>query len=111
MSTTLAPNFAWPHLNRGLALARSGRLREARVAYDRALELNPVFTEALVDRALACLELGDWDQWDQATRDLDRAIALGRRTPSILAARAVTKLSKPSPRRSKPPTRTIRFRW
>ena len=87
VSTTLAPDFAWPHLNRGLALARSGRLREARVAYDRALELNPDFTEALVDRALACLELGDWI-WDQATRDLDRAIALGRRTPSILAARA-----------------------
>ena len=62
MSTTLAPDFAWPHLNRGLALARSGRLPEARVAYDRALELIPDFTEALVDRALACLELGDWDQ-------------------------------------------------
>ncbi len=83
--TTLAPQFAWPHLNRGLALARSGRLPEARVAYDRALELDANFAEALVDRALVCLEL---DDPGQALRDLDRAIALDRHSPSILAARA-----------------------
>lgn len=83
--TTLAPGFAWPHLNRGLALARSGRLPEARVAYDRALELDGNFAEALVDRALACLEL---DDPGQALRDLDRALALDRHPPSIQAARA-----------------------
>lgn len=83
--TTLAPDFAWPHLNRGLSLARSGRLPEARVAYDRALSLDGNFTEALVDRALACLEL---DDYGQALRDLDRALALGRQPPSVHAARA-----------------------
>ena len=83
--TTLAPGFAWPHLNRGLALARSGRLLEARVAYDRALELDPDFAEALVDRALVDLEL---DDPAQALRDLDRAIGLGRRAPAVLTARA-----------------------
>ena len=38
--TVLAPHFAWPHLNRGLALARCGRLVEALAAYDRALEID-----------------------------------------------------------------------
>lgn len=83
--TTLAPGFARPYRNRGLALARSGRLPEARVAYDRALELDGNFAEALVDRALVCLELNDPGQ---ALRDLDRAIALGRRAPAVLTARA-----------------------
>jgi serine/threonine protein kinase/Tfp pilus assembly protein PilF len=83
--TTLAPGFAWPHLNRGLALARSGRLVEARVAYHRALEIDPDFAEALVDRALVDLEL---DDPAQALRHLDRVIGLGRRSAPVLTARA-----------------------
>ena len=55
------------------------------MAYDRALELDADFAEALVDRALACLEL---DDPGQALRDLDRALALGRQPPAVLAARA-----------------------
>ena len=35
-----APKFAWPWMNRGLALARAGRLVEAREAYDRALAVD-----------------------------------------------------------------------
>src|SRR5262249_40401519 len=31
--TALYPEFAWPHLNRGLALADAGRLVEARAAF------------------------------------------------------------------------------
>jgi eukaryotic-like serine/threonine-protein kinase len=69
------PRFAWVHFNRGLALARAGRPLEARHAYDRALELEPQFSEALVNRAMAELEL---NQLDAARRDLLRSIELGR---------------------------------
>ena len=44
------PDFAWVHFNRGLALARAGRVLEARYAYDRALKLEPAFSEALINR-------------------------------------------------------------
>ena len=37
----LVPNFAWSHLNRGLALARAGHLLDARGAYDRASRPTP----------------------------------------------------------------------
>ena len=75
--TILVPQFAWPHLNRGLALSRCGRLTEALASYDRALELDPEFVEAWVDRGLAYLELG---RPDQALLDLERAIALSVQT-------------------------------
>ena len=65
----LAPEFAWPHQNRGLALARACRLSEARAAYDQALALSPDFVEARVNRALTCLELNDPAQ---AAADLER---------------------------------------
>ncbi len=81
----LAPKFAWPHLNRGLALARCGRLTEALASYDRALALDHRFVEAWVDRGLAHLELG---HSEQARRDLARAIAQNRATPAVLAAHA-----------------------
>src|SRR5262249_44924295 len=76
-------DFAWPYMNRGLALASAGRLEEARAAYDRALEKNPKFAEALVNRALVRLERNDLAG---AKLDLDRAIALGRNEPGTLAA-------------------------
>jgi tetratricopeptide (TPR) repeat protein len=63
------------HFNRGLALARAGRPLEASHAYDRALELDPQFSEAFVNRAMAELEL---NQLDAARRDLLRSIELGR---------------------------------
>ena len=69
------PTFAWVHFNRGLALARAGRPLEARYAYDRALELDPALSEALVNRAMVALEL---NQLGAARRDLLRSIELGR---------------------------------
>ena len=63
------------HFNRGLALARAGRPLEARYAYDRALELDPAFSEALVNRAMVELEL---NELAAALHDLLRSIELGR---------------------------------
>ena len=73
--TVRGPQFAWAHFNRGLALARAGRPLEARHAYDRALELDPKFSEALVNRAMAELEL---NELDAGRRDLLRSVELGR---------------------------------
>ena len=87
-ASSLEPRFAWPHLNRGLALAAAGRLAEARASYDRALEANPRFAEAWVNRALADLELNDLAA---AERALSRAWELGRRESGVLAVWAEVK--------------------
>jgi serine/threonine protein kinase/tetratricopeptide (TPR) repeat protein len=77
------PTFSWAHFNRGLALAKAGRLIDAQDAYDNALSIEPDFPEALVDRGLVKLEL---DQLASAQADLERAIKLGRDDVVILAA-------------------------
>jgi len=77
------PEYAWSHFNRALALARAGRLLDAKVSYDRALELDPDLVEARVDRALVELEL---DQAEEALADLRAAVAAGRREPGVLSA-------------------------
>jgi tetratricopeptide (TPR) repeat protein len=77
------PSFAWTHFNRGLALARAGKLRDAKDAYDTALQIDPDFSEALVDRALVELELNDLEL---AYRDLTLARSLGRSELAILVA-------------------------
>jgi serine/threonine protein kinase/tetratricopeptide (TPR) repeat protein len=77
------PTFSWAHFNRGLALAKAGRLVDAQDAYDAALKIDPDFPEALANRALVELEL---NQPEHAQADLERAIALGRDDVAILAA-------------------------
>ena len=81
--TVLAPKFAWPWLNRGLALARANRLVEARESYDRAIEADAQNAEARVNRALTSLDLGDAEA---AVADLEKAIALGIGDPSVRVA-------------------------
>ncbi len=81
------PGFAWTHFNRGLALARAGRLLDARDAYDRALEIEPDFVEAMVNRAFVQLEL---NHLEGALSDLTRAVELGRRDLPVMAARGET---------------------
>ncbi|MFO0958970.1 MAG: tetratricopeptide repeat protein [Isosphaeraceae bacterium] len=83
--TALAPDFAWGYCNQGNELARLNRLDEARAAYDVALDLNPNFLEALVNRGLVCQE----SEPETAERDLARAWKLGYRKPAVLAAHAV----------------------
>ena len=77
------PEYAWNHFNRALALARAGRLLDAKVSYDRAIELDPDLVEARVDRALVELEL---DRIEEALADLRTAVAAGRREPVVLYA-------------------------
>ena len=64
-------------------MARAGRPLDARYAYDRALELEPAFAEAHVDRALVELEL---NQLAEARADLTRALELGCSDLVVLAA-------------------------
>ena len=70
-------------MNRGLALARAGRLVEARSAYDRAVEADGSNRDALANRGLVALEL---DDAPAALADLKRAVALGRRDVVLQAA-------------------------
>jgi len=77
------PSFAWVHFNRGIALARAGRLLDAKLAYDHAIDLDPAFAEAVVDRALTELEL---NQLSAAHDDLIRAIKLGRNDLVVFVA-------------------------
>ncbi|MFO0909333.1 MAG: tetratricopeptide repeat protein [Isosphaeraceae bacterium] len=84
----LEPSFAWPHINRGLALARAGRFEEARRSYERALRLNNRFAEAWVNLALVDLELNDLSGAENA---LDRAVALGRKEATVYLALAEVK--------------------
>jgi tetratricopeptide (TPR) repeat protein len=84
-SSIAAEHLAWPYLNRGLSLARCGRLTEAVGCYDRALEIDPSFVEALVDRALAYLDLG---HPQPALSDLERAFQLYTPPPEVRVAHA-----------------------
>ncbi len=77
------PKFAWAHFNRGLALAKAGRLVDAQYAYDRAIDLDQNFVEALVDRGLVELEL---DRPERANDDLIRAVKRGRNDLVVFAA-------------------------
>jgi serine/threonine protein kinase/tetratricopeptide (TPR) repeat protein len=76
-------SHAWTHFNQGLALARSGRPLDARLAYDRALELDGDLVEARVNRGLVELEL---DETDAALADLRAAVVAGCREVGVLAA-------------------------
>jgi tetratricopeptide (TPR) repeat protein len=77
------PGFAWVHFNRGLALAKAGRLLAARDSYDQALAPGALFPEALVNRALVELEL---NQLERAREDLIDAIKSGRNDLVVLVA-------------------------
>ena len=69
----------------GLALARAGRARESKSAYDLALELDPSFSEAFVNRAMVELEL---NLLADAERDLLAARAAGRDDLVVLTSLA-----------------------
>jgi tetratricopeptide (TPR) repeat protein len=60
--------FADAHNLHGLCLAMVGKPDEALAAYDRALEKNPRYVDALLNRALALNELGRYDEAADAFR-------------------------------------------
>ena len=78
------PKFAWAHFNRGLALAKAGRLLDARVSYDAHSSSIEDFAEALVNRALVELELNDLEP--ARASDLTAAIKRGRNDLVVFAA-------------------------
>ncbi len=75
-STQTAPGHraGWYHL--GLALARSGDLRQARCALDRAIALDSSRTDAVEAKANVLYRLGDFRQ----AEELYRIVAAARKT-------------------------------
>jgi serine/threonine protein kinase/tetratricopeptide (TPR) repeat protein len=71
----LWPDFAWGYFNRGWALARCGRKREAIDDYSAALERDPGLLAAHLNRGMLHLEL---EQFGPALADLRRAAEGGR---------------------------------
>ena len=77
------PNYAWSHFNRALALARAGRLLDAKVSYDRAIELDPDLVEA---RVTAPSWNSNWTRPRPHWLICSTAVAAGRREPGVLSA-------------------------
>ncbi|QEH33602.1 Serine/threonine-protein kinase PknB [Aquisphaera giovannonii] len=90
----LGPGYPICHFNRGLSLARGGRLLEAVAAYDHAVRLDPSLVEARANRALVELEL---DRVEDALADLRVAERAGCREPAVLAAlgESLARLGRP----------------
>lgn len=83
------PNFADVHHLLGVCLALIGRPVEALESFDRALEINPRYVEALLNRAITLYELGRYDDarlsFEAASvADLEEGVG---QFPSVLAAR------------------------
>ncbi len=52
------PSFAKAHYNLGIALVQLGRVSEALVHYNKALEINPNYAEAEYNLGIALLQIG-----------------------------------------------------
>ena len=81
--TGLWPEHSWGYFNRGCVLDRMGLKADAINDYTAALERDPGFLAALVNRGLARAELR---QYGPALIDFDRALALGGPGDASLAA-------------------------
>lgn len=84
-----APGYADVHNLVGMCLSLLGDSRQALAAFDRAIEINPRYAEALVNRALTLQELGRYEEaresYDLASEsDMEEGVD---RFPSVLAAR------------------------
>jgi tetratricopeptide (TPR) repeat protein len=83
------PRFADVHHLLGVCLALIGRPVEALESFDNALEINPRYVEALINRAITLHELGRYEDartsFEAATEaDLEEGVG---RFPSVLATR------------------------
>jgi serine/threonine protein kinase/tetratricopeptide (TPR) repeat protein len=72
--TALDPVSAECYFNRALANAARGRLERARVDYDRALEIRPGWSVAVLNRGVIYLSQ---KQFRKAAADFERALELG----------------------------------
>lgn len=75
-SISINPNRHKAHLNKGNALARSERLPEAILEFDKAIELKNDMAIAYYNRALTWYQLKDFKK---AKQDIDIAESLGHR--------------------------------
>lgn len=74
-AVALDPNNAAAWNERGVLLGEMNRLEDALASYDKSLALKPDYTNALINRAsLLWSKMGR--RYDEATRDLERALAL-----------------------------------
>ncbi|HEX6068342.1 MAG TPA: tetratricopeptide repeat protein [Longimicrobiaceae bacterium] len=83
------PRFADIHQLLGVCLALVGRPLEALESFDRALEINPRYVEALINRAITLHELGRYQDARasfEAAAEADLEEGVGR-FPSVLATR------------------------
>ena len=75
------------HSIRGLAYGKLGEQRRAISDYNRAVEINPNYSEAYNNRGIAYGKLGDQRQ---AIPDFDRAIAIDPKSAEVYNNRGVT---------------------
>lgn len=88
------PGYADIHNLMGMCLSMVGEPEAALDSFCRAVELNPRYVEALVNRALTLNELGRYDEarvsFDAASEaDLEEGVG---RFPAVLAGRLANKL-------------------
>ncbi len=91
--TRRQPKYADIHNLVGLCLGLMGETDEALTAFDRAVELNPRYVEALLNRALTLNELGRYEDsrasFERAAEaDFEQGVG---RFPSVLAGRLANK--------------------
>src|SRR5262249_2199313 len=82
----LWPDFAWGYFNLAYILDQGGKKAEAAAHYTAALERDPAFMLARVNRGLARLEL---KQYREALDDFDWARDRGREDASLHAGRGM----------------------
>ena len=69
------PNLYWAYYNRGTAKISLGQIKEAIDDYDKAIRLNPSFSEAYNNRGWEKFKL---DRIDEARQDFEMAFNLAR---------------------------------
>lgn len=92
-ATRREPAFADVHNLMGLALSLLGEPTEAVEAFDRAVEINPRYVEALVNRAIVLNELGRYAEARasfEAASEADVEDGVGQ-FPGVLATRLAQK--------------------
>jgi tetratricopeptide (TPR) repeat protein len=91
--TRRQPDYADIHNLVGLCLGLMGATEEALASFERAVQLNPRYVEALVNRALTLNELGRYEEGRasfEAAAEADFEQGVGR-FPSVLAGRLANK--------------------